>query len=495
VGRAWSALASGLGIAALAACAPTMPVREATSTPPVASTPRCTIIQGDQSLAECERRAVQTGDADAAFSVAQYYERSPTRRSAPLALTWYERAAAARHPGALRRLFDIYHYGTLAPRNSARAEDYLRQAADVGSEWALLITAKREEKSEPTAAFVTYLRVAVVGNCYAQARVARAYTDGDLTAVALPRSYFWSLLAGVDTYSRRFDGHGVLRDSAVAWSDDSCALLPIRIPHVENQLPPEIVRAVQQAAGAWRQGQPEPTLPAYARTDPPGPGTPLPPRVAERPRAAARVEPGERWPNWQPAAEAVPVPLTGPRAPSDLFVLASRSVWLVVAARSADDPASTTIGSAVAITASRLVTNCHVVRNLPSIFVRQGETFLQATVAAGDRESDRCLLEVAGAPLVPVGGIRRYADLRVGEPVFTIGAPRGLEQSLGQGIVSGLRRRTAVRLIQTTAQVSPGSSGGGLFDQAGNLLGVTTFIVKDSDGLNFAIAIEDYFER
>ena len=191
----------------------------------------------------------------------------------------------------------------------------------------------------------------------------------------------------------------------------------------------------------------------------------------------------------------MPAPLTTRRDLSDLFVLASRSVWLVVATRSADDPAGTAVGSAVAVTPSRLVTNCHVVRHLTSIFVRQGETLLRATVTAGDGGSDRCLLAVGGAPLLPVAGIRRYAELRVGEAVFTIGAPRGLEQSLGQGIVSGLRRRTNTRLIQTTAQISPGSSGGGLFDHAGNLLGVTTFILRDSEGLNFAIAIEDYFDR
>jgi serine protease Do len=47
--------------------------------------------------------------------------------------------------------------------------------------------------------------------------------------------------------------------------------------------------------------------------------------------------------------------------------------------------------------------------------------------------------------------------------------------------------------VQTTAPISPGSSGGGLFDQSGNLVGITSFTLRDSQGLNFAIAVEDYF--
>jgi S1-C subfamily serine protease len=431
---------------------------------------------------------------EAAFAVAQYYERSPGR-SAARALTWYERAGAAGHRGALRSLFDVYHYGSLAPRNAGKADDYLRQAAQAGSEWALLVSAKRQEPTEPAAAFAIYLRVAVAGNCYAQARVARAYVDGDLAPVSLTQGYFWSLLASVDSYSRRFDGHGLLRGSPVAWADDACALLPIAVPRLETALPPAMVRAVQDAAGAWQRGQSEPTLPVFAgRPDPPERRAPeLPGPSLTRP--LTRFSLPERWPAWQPASASVPPPVATRREASELFVLAARSVWLVTAARELDDPAGTVIGSAVAVTSSRLVTNCHVVRDRPTIFIKQGEVLVRAAVVAGDQVSDRCLLAVTDAALVPVAGIRPYADLRVGEAVFTIGAPRGLEQSLGQGIVSGLRRRASARLIQTTAQISPGSSGGGLFDQAGNLLGVTTFILRDSEGLNFAIAIEDYFER
>ncbi len=82
----------------------------------------------------------------------------------------------------------------------------------------------------------------------------------------------------------------------------------------------------------------------------------------------------------------------------------------------------------------------------------------------------------------------------VGERVFTVGSPSGLDNTLGEGIISGLRSRKSQRLVQTTAQISPGSSGGGLFDTAGRLVGITTFMLRDSQSLNFAIAVEEYGE-
>jgi S1-C subfamily serine protease len=51
-----------------------------------------------------------------------------------------------------------------------------------------------------------------------------------------------------------------------------------------------------------------------------------------------------------------------------------------------------------------------------------------------------------------------------------------------------------LKIIQTTAQISRGSSGGGLFDRFGNLIGITTFKIADSEGLNFAIAIDNFVQ-
>ena len=78
--------------------------------------------------------------------------------------------------------------------------------------------------------------------------------------------------------------------------------------------------------------------------------------------------------------------------------------------------------------------------------------------------------------------------------MYTVGSPSGLENSLGVGIISGLRSNKGQRLVQSTAQISPGSSGGGLFDVAGRLVGITTFMICGGQSLNFAIAAEEYAE-
>lgn len=150
-------------------------------------------------------------------------------------------------------------------------------------------------------------------------------------------------------------------------------------------------------------------------------------------------------------------------------------------------------GSAVAISRSDLLTNCHVVENRSLVFIKQGETITQARTVSADPETDRCILRVSGEALTSVVGVRTFDSLEVGEAVFTVGSPSGLERTLGSGIVSGLRRSEGQRFVQTDAPSSPGSSGGGLFDSSGNLIGITTFKVRKTDGIFFAIAAEDFY--
>ena len=85
--------------------------------------------------------------------------------------------------------------------------------------------------------------------------------------------------------------------------------------------------------------------------------------------------------------------------------------------------------------------------------------------------------------------------MSVGEDVYAIGAPRGMELSLSRGIVSQLRGdygKRAAPLIQTDVAISPGSSGGGLFNGQGELIGITTFKISGggSEGLSFALPVE-----
>jgi len=184
-------------------------------------------------------------------------------------------------------------------------------------------------------------------------------------------------------------------------------------------------------------------------------------------------------------------------SPAALYKKLEASVFVVGAARSAGDARARDImqGSAVAISAHLLLTNCHVVRDRPMIVILQEHVSHHAKLVAADDAMDRCVLESDGPALEPVAGVRPFADLAVGERVFAIGAPRALERTLTDGLVSGLRPEPGSNLIQTSAALSPGSSGGGLFDERGNLLGITTLAsLPGSQNLNFAVAASDFWE-
>lgn len=145
-------------------------------------------------------------------------------------------------------------------------------------------------------------------------------------------------------------------------------------------------------------------------------------------------------------------------------------------------------GSGVVVKANEVATNCHVVEGAERLRVKHQGKLYPAAVKFADTERDLCLLEVANLPAKPV--TLGAADvLSVGDQVYAIGSPQGLELSLSSGIVSQLRgaEKNVAPIIQTTAPISPGSSGGGLFDANGRLVGITTLLMKESQNLNFAI--------
>jgi hypothetical protein len=80
--------------------------------------------------------------------------------------------------------------------------------------------------------------------------------------------------------------------------------------------------------------------------------------------------------------------------------------------------------------------------------------------------------------------------LRQGDPVYTVGHPVGLRHSVTSGIISGFREHAGVLYIQTDAPINPGNSGGPLIDRNGEVVGVNTMILADTEGIGFAIPIE-----
>jgi cytochrome c-type biogenesis protein CcmH/NrfG len=145
-------------------------------------------------------------------------------------------------------------------------------------------------------------------------------------------------------------------------------------------------------------------------------------------------------------------------------------------------------GSGVLVLSGRVATNCHVVEGGISYRVGRGDRLVSATLYAEDADKDICILTAKG-----VAGksaqLGKATNLKVGDPVYAVGAPKGLELSLSDGIVAQLRGGLPP-LIQTTAAISPGSSGGGLFDGEGRLVGLTTLYVEGGQSLNFAMPVE-----
>jgi S1-C subfamily serine protease len=169
--------------------------------------------------------------------------------------------------------------------------------------------------------------------------------------------------------------------------------------------------------------------------------------------------------------------------PREVFERASETVYVVRTGQKQ--------GSAVAISDRELVTNCHVLdSNVRAIVERDGRK-QNASLTSANPKADRCIL-TSESPLPKWVRVRPYAEVKVGERAFSIGAPQGLEQTIAEGIVSAKRVIDGERLLQTSAPISRGSSGGGLFDAQGQLMGVTTWMRKDAQNLNFAISAEEF---
>jgi S1-C subfamily serine protease len=149
-----------------------------------------------------------------------------------------------------------------------------------------------------------------------------------------------------------------------------------------------------------------------------------------------------------------------------------------------------------------VVTNFHVIENASEATVKlaDGRDYRAALVGASPAH-DIAVLKIGVAfkrpPPVPLGSSH---DLKVGQKVFAIGNPFGLDWTLTTGIVSALDRSlggnndaTIEHLIQTDAAINPGNSGGPLLDSAGRLIGITTAIYSPSGasaGIGFAVPVD-----
>lgn len=175
--------------------------------------------------------------------------------------------------------------------------------------------------------------------------------------------------------------------------------------------------------------------------------------------------------------------------PDRLYSMLAPSVWRVFGVDRDKKPLRQ--GSAVVIAPEILLTNCHVLKGARSIFVTQANVVHVAHLQYADPERDMCQIVARNlkAPAATLGNSERVV---VGQRIYTLGAPLNLELTLSDGLVSSMRRDEQGQLhyIQISAPVSHGSSGGGLFDEEGRLIGITSAIFASGQNLNLAIPVQ-----
>ena len=147
------------------------------------------------------------------------------------------------------------------------------------------------------------------------------------------------------------------------------------------------------------------------------------------------------------------------------------------------------IGSGFFLYSGVIVTNFHVVDGAYDIKVinYKGKSYDVQKVLAYDEELDLAVLTIDAV----TDHLTLYSDdIMVGEDVYALGSPKGLSGSLSKGIVSSASREyDGVEYLQITAPISGGNSGGPLINSYGEVIGVNTFVLLESQNLNFAVEI------
>lgn len=168
---------------------------------------------------------------------------------------------------------------------------------------------------------------------------------------------------------------------------------------------------------------------------------------------------------------------------SKIYAEASKSVLLLLVRSEQGQVMGQ--GTGFVVQGGKIITNEHVARN-GRLFIDLGTVRLPTTVERTDALNDLAVLsasaELAAKPL-------SLAELSPvpGMSVFAIGNPAGLERSISTGVVSGVRDFKGRQLLQITAPISPGSSGGPILNGRGEVIGVAVGMLESGQNLNFAV--------
>ena len=153
-------------------------------------------------------------------------------------------------------------------------------------------------------------------------------------------------------------------------------------------------------------------------------------------------------------------------------------------------------GTAVATSPTILLTNCHVVGGYNEVQIMENGRGYKAVLIHDDYSKDKCFIRSLELEVRPVSNVKSFAKIRKGEQAFSIGAPLGYNRSFGKGIVFQGQQRSGDRWVLATTPVDHGSSGGGLFDIKGNLIGITTqkTTINNKFVYSSSIVAEDFWK-
>jgi trypsin-like peptidase len=149
------------------------------------------------------------------------------------------------------------------------------------------------------------------------------------------------------------------------------------------------------------------------------------------------------------------------------------------------------LGSGLFVGDGLIATNMHVIDGASSGFAKivgQEKKYTITGTVAKDSAHDLVILSVTGASASPLT-LGQSDEASVGDEIYVVGNPLGLEGTFSSGIISGIRRLGPDSILQITAPISPGSSGGPVLDNRGRVIGVAVATFKDGQNLNFAIPV------
>ncbi len=146
-----------------------------------------------------------------------------------------------------------------------------------------------------------------------------------------------------------------------------------------------------------------------------------------------------------------------------------------------------------------IITNYHVIEDSTSIVVTlSDEQEYEAVIIGADEASDLAVLKIDAKRKLPAAEFGNSSDLQIGELVVAIGNPLGYDNTVTDGIVSGLNRQLSdytdeMTLIQTNAAINSGNSGGALVNSRGEVIGINSakLVASNAEGMGFALSIDE----